>query len=164
MKLIKPPPTEDELERLALDNITAKARSYELWPYVHNVQLNLVDRIFFRAKAELVTRIDELVDDGSFQPSIASSSHRKIRDVFPAVVRDAPLRSFRERKRPSLQIVYVQDYDAVLACEMDIDLANPKLDVVSFFIHLVEVLTPGKTDHRRIRRALLKDPDTRKYL
>ncbi len=164
MRLVKPPPTEAELESLALENIVAKARLYDLWSPVQNVQLNLVDRIFFRAGSTLATRIDELVDDGRFQPSIASNSHQKIRGVFPAVIRDAPLRSFREVKRPSLQIVYIQDYDAALAGEMDIDLANPKMDVVSFFIHLVEVLTPGKTDHRRIRRALLKDPATRMFL
>ena len=157
-------PTEEELEALALGNIVAKARVYELWPHVLSVRLNLVDRIFFRAKAELADAIDELVYDGSFQPSIASSSHRKIRDVFTAIPAHKPLRSFRELKRPSLQIVYAEDYDAALACEMDIDLANPKMDVVGFFIHLVEVLRPGKTDHRRIRRALLKDPWTRKYL
>lgn len=164
MRLVKPPLTETELERLAFDNIVAKARSYELWHHVQHVQLNLVDRIFFRAKASLADAINELVADGSFQSSFASSSHRKIRDVFPAVPAHNPLRSFRELKRPSLQIVYAEDYDAALACEMDIDLANPKMDVVGFFVHLAEVLRPGKTDHRGIRRALLKDPFTRKYL
>lgn len=161
---MKPPLTEDELEQLALDNIIAKARCYDLWRYLLSIRLKLVDRIFFRADAHLATAIDELVDDGRFQSSIVSSSHRKIRDVFLAVPPGASLKSFREAKRPSLQIIYAPDFDAQLACEMDIDLSSPKMDVVGFFIHLAEVLTPGKTDHRRIRAALLKDPDTRIYL
>lgn len=163
-KLVKPPPTEDELEQLALDNIIAKARHYGLWHHVLDVRLKLVDRIFFRADAKLASAISKLVEDGFFQPSLASSSHRKIYDIFPAVPRSAPIRSFREAKRPSLQILYARDYDGQLAGEMDIDLSSPKMDLVGFFIHLAEVLTPGKTDHRRIRAALLKDPDTRRYL
>ena len=66
-------------------------------------------------------------------------------------------KSYRESKRPSLQVVVGQGTDLLLYGDADIDLSSPSMDVVGFFTHLFEVLTPGPTNHRQLQKRVDKE-------
>jgi hypothetical protein len=38
--------------------------------------------------------------------------------------------------------------------DADIDLGNPVMDVVGFLTHLVEVVIPGKTSHKKLEKTI----------
>ena len=67
-------------------------------------------------------------------------------------------RSFRANDRPYLQVTLseVRSTHRRWVGDADIDLGNPLMDVVGFFTHLVELIVPGKTDHRALEPKIAK--------
>lgn len=40
--------------------------------------------------------------------------------------------------------------------DVDLDLGNPLQDVAGFLVHFGEIVVPGRTDHFRLRRRLVR--------
>ncbi|MGH9855227.1 MAG: hypothetical protein ACREBD_35790, partial [Blastocatellia bacterium] len=78
------------------------------------------------------------------------------------------LHSFRQQGKNSLQVIVAVPPGGGAArrfyAEFDIDLGNPAQDLEGFFIHLGELLAPGKTDHLKLRDKLAKDQTVREFL
>lgn len=152
----------------ALANIRAKAMAADIWPYIKEVRFIADDRLYFVAHPALCYRLN--VDDEHFSEDISASAvHNGIYQVFKQDLKYAAndmkhlkLRSYREKSRPSLQVTILK---TPMACygDMDIDLSSPSLDVYGFFVHLVEVLTPGVTSHEKLRKKLARDPKLKEF-
>lgn len=143
----------------ALENIRVKCLQLDLWDLIECIDKEDRDRIYFTAARDLRYR---LAGDSRFQRTPIGEEHRKwLRGVF-AVPESANFWSYREANRPSLQVTLFDD-KVLCRGEMDIDLSSPLMDVWGFIIHVVEVLIPGPTNHKKLRAKLMKDPETRKY-
>ncbi len=141
---------------LAFDNIRAKAMSLGLWRYVRTVYAISPDRVYVRTTASMLPKLKE---HKKFQKSFASKGHReRIFTVFG--VKPEPLFSYRELASPSLQVTVTESGYG----DMDIDLGNPTSDFKGLFVHLFEVLVPGMTSHRKIRKKLERDKNVSRYL
>jgi len=143
---------------LAFGNIKAKAKALNVWQFVRNVRLVLEDRIFVECDASFP---EWLASNDLFQRDYIAN-HEALYGVFD-LDRHHGQQCFRELARPSLQVCIVEIPGTTYA-EMDIDLSSPWMDVYGFLVHMVEVLVPGKTSHRKLRKAFLKDPELRRYL
>ena len=66
-------------------------------------------------------------------------------------------KSYRENKRPSLQVVIGLASDGYYYGDADIDLASPSMDLVSFVTHMAEILTPGPTSHKDLKKRIDKE-------
>lgn len=143
----------------AFENIRVKAISLGIWDYIEDVVRKEADRVYFQAEVALHYKVK-----GShlFQRTPVGEDHRHwLKQTF-AVPANGTIYSYREAKRPSLQVT-VFDRNGSCYGEMDIDLSSPLMDVWGFIVHTVEVLTPGLTNHRKLRAKLMKDPELKKY-
>lgn len=71
------------------------------------------------------------------------------------------MRSWRSTDRPSLQITITELRTSTRRWvgDADIDLGNPVLDVLGFLTHVIEILVPGKTSHRKLEGTIAKRYD-----
>ncbi len=100
-----------------------------------------------------------------------ASIHRKLLRRIEALESDAAkfrLHNFRQTGNLSLQILIASppggDLSRPFYADFDIDLGNPMHDLRGFFIHIGELLSPGKTDHLKLRQKLAEDPSVREFL
>ncbi len=101
------------------------------------------DRVFCHEVLGIIPRMRALSADGKFSVSPLSmiKGHG-----------DKVMFGWRELAQPSLQVILHSDGRV----ELDIDLGNPRSDLVGIITHAFEVLWPGKTDPDRVRRGLEK--------
>ena len=145
-------------EEVASDNIRKKLEILGLWKFISRVSVRTHDRIFFRADPSMRTRLNLLVIKGSMQQGHSSGGpHDMVFGIYPDMLPLEQRKSYREAKRPSLQVVVGKGTDGSLYGDADIDLSSPSMDVVGFFTHLFEVLTPGATNHKQLKKKVDKE-------
>jgi len=166
--------------KACLLNMLAKLRaaspsSETLLSHVHQVFFADVDRCYGAVDGRLFDRLNALTRSAD-KPFSADSLplalvHRKLLRRIKSVESDADkfrLHSFRQRGKNSLQVIVAVppggDPSRRFYAEFDIDLGNPVHDLEGFFIHLGELLAPGKTDHLKLRDKLAKDQTVREFL
>jgi uncharacterized protein (TIGR02996 family) len=166
--------------KACLLNLLAKLRALPgstdpLLAHVRRFTFADVDRCYAALDRELFSRLRALAD-GPDSPFVAerlvlAPVHHKLQRHIEAFEPDAArfrLHSFRQRSNNSLQAVIATppDEDAARAvyADFDIDLGNPLNDLRGFFIHLGELLSPGKTDHLKLRAKLAEDDALRPFL
>lgn len=130
----------DELSiRQCAVNCTSVLRHYRL--PLPLIVATLSDRTMFERTRQFLDAFDPLVPD-AFETWPFNKNHGT-----------TALRGWRERvARFSMQIVE-HDYGIL---EVDFDLCNPNFGVAPAIGHLVEIMTPGKTDPFRVMRGLRK--------
>jgi len=126
-----------------------------------------VDRVYCAVTQDFFTQLETLASDPK-RPFYAegephSDTHDKLKGKIAAFEPNADhfrLRSFRQEGQPSLQAsvalppantTHQRHY-----ADLDIDLGNPLQDVQGFFIHMGELIDPGKTDHLALWKKLKK--------
>ena len=164
--------------KACLLNLLAKLRTSPTpaSPLIGNVQHVFfadVDRAYARVDREFFTRIDALARDPK-KPFFAEGSpksavHRQLLDRiarFEGDVDKYRLESFRQEGKNSMQAVVaiLPDPSRNFYADLDIDLGNPLQDVVGLFIHLGELIDPGKTDHLALRAKLAKNKTIAPFL
>ncbi|MGH9767233.1 MAG: hypothetical protein ACREAB_07340 [Blastocatellia bacterium] len=166
--------------KACLLNLLAKLRaapdlSETLLTHVHQVLFADVDRCYAIVDGELFDRLKALAA-GADKPFSAdylplAPVHRKLLRHIKSNESDADsfrLHSFRQRGNTSLQAIVAvppgDDSSRRFYAEFDIDLGNPSHDFEGFFVHLGELLTPGKTDHLKLRAKLANDQAVREFL
>jgi hypothetical protein len=111
-----------------------------------------LDRIYCGATAEF----HAMVKDTFRKDSAIHSTHRRLLSrLGPSAENDYSLISYREKKgKASLQAVVAVPRaglsDQTHYVDLDIDKANPGFDLMTFFIHVGEVLDPNETDHLKL--------------
>src|SRR5262245_509439 len=166
--------------KACLLNLLAKLRaapdlSETLLTHVHQILFADVDRCYAAVDGELFDRLNALAAGADKLFSVdhlpLAPVHRKLLRHIRNNESDADnfhLRSFRQRGNNSLQAIVAvppgADSSRRFYAEFDIDIGNPGHDFAGFFIHLGELLTPGKTDHLRLRDKLAKDQMVREFL
>lgn len=88
--------------------------------------------------------------------SSSGGPHDRIFDLCPYDRLDKRA-SYRENKRPSLQIVVGIGPDGYAYGDADIDLGSPTMDLVGFFVHMAEWLRPGPTIHKKLKKKIDKE-------
>ena len=152
------------LEELASSNIHKKLLMLGLDEHIEEELLITHDRIFFRAdKTDSTVSIEDalmnLESEGAMKSgSVSGGPHNMIFSISP-LDRDDRRRSYRENKRPSLQVVIGLASDGAYYGDADIDLGSPSMDVVSFFVHMAELIIPGPTNHRQLKTRIDKEYD-----
>ncbi len=159
--------------RACLLNLLAKLRTSPsendpLLADVESIFFADVDRIYAGVGSRFLTRLIELNGTNQFyyegEPS--APVHRKILDrlTWEPDAQSFHLLSYRQEGHPSLQCVIAVPPAPIRThyVDLDLDLGNPLQDVLGFFIHLGELIGPGKTDHLKLRSEL-KVP-TKNYL
>ena len=154
-------------------NILAKARvtplkSANVAAEVRDVFFAATDRVFATVTPTLLTLLKNR-STGPRQQVFAEGEprgrvHRKLLDRIEADGRAQPgayvLQSFRARGKPSLQAVVAYpegnpDIGPHFA-DLDLDLGNPLEDLSGLLIHMGELANSGRTDHLKLRGALVK--------
>jgi len=119
-----------------------------------------VDRIYL----ELEPRFAARLQSANFgEDAIIHTTHLKLLTKVPEGI-DFRLNSLRERVQTiSMQLAIAVPADGALAqfADADIDLGNPFVNPIGFFIHFGELIDPGKTDHIALHPKL--DNDFRHY-
>jgi hypothetical protein len=123
-----------------------------------------VEHVFFAEVDRIYCAVSEQFHDvvrGVFRKDAAiDATHRRLLTRIPGGnPDDFDLLSYRERRRTgSLQTVIAVPKtgaaDRAHYVDLDIDGANPGQDLTTFFIHVGEILDPGKTDHLRLVKKL----------
>ena len=143
---------------VADNNIMMKLRMIGLEPYILFKKVRMHDRFFFKARAEMRDGLEKLVRQDIMQASsISGGPHDMVFDIFPDVLPIINRKSYREAKRPSLQVVVGQGNDGFLYGDADIDLASPSMSVVGFVLHMAELLTPDPTNHFQLEEKVVKE-------
>ncbi|MGH9843160.1 MAG: hypothetical protein ACREEM_30855 [Blastocatellia bacterium] len=166
--------------KACLLNLLAKLRAVPtaggtLLAHVRQLSFADVDRCYAAIDGELFTQLKALAraPGGSFssEHAILAPVHRKLRRHIESIETDAAhfrLHSFRQEGGNSLQAVIAEPPDGDPSrrfyADFDIDLGNPLHDLKGFFIHLGELLSPGKTDHLKLREKLADDQMVREFL
>ena len=147
-------PTKAEV--IASSNIIKKLRMLHLNQHLIRIIIATHDRIFFKANAGIMTRLNMLVDDDEMRTSpLSGGPHDMIFKLSPCSSLNNRT-SYRENKRPSLQVVVGRGADGYYYGDADIDLGSPSMDVVSFITHMAELLTPGPTNHAQLQKKIDK--------
>jgi hypothetical protein len=128
------------------------------------------DRLYALVAPALRDRLEELSEAGDGPGAFGRDAgpphpvHRKVEEAARARLSGAPaawepLRSYRERASPALQLVVAQAPSPGQPCvaDVDIDLGNPLLDLRGAVVHLGELLDPRKTDHLDLRGTLARN-------
>jgi hypothetical protein len=131
------------------------------------------DRIYAAVDPTLHLRLQALVDADlwSHEGSPESPCHQRLIEETLAhhLVSDCAgyqLDSYRQRTNPSVQIVVAVPpaSDGPYFADIDIDLANPFMDLQSLLVHMSEVASGEVTDHLDMWQQLQSDPGVRPYL
>lgn len=122
-----------------------------------------IESVFFAEADRIYARVDERLRQDLRRSPIfgrephVSKTHHKILARVPGSASDYKLESFREGARPSMQITLaVPRRQGAHYADIDVDLGNPRWDLVSFGIHIGELINPGKTNHLKLRRAIVR--------
>jgi hypothetical protein len=166
--------------KACLLNLLARLRSISamgqpLLAHLRRVTFADVDRCYAAVDAELAARLRALAGAPqrlfSLQTALLAPIHRRLLRHIEDVERDAGafrLHSFRQAGQPSLQAVIAappgDERSRLFYADLDIDLGNPHNDLKGFFVHLGELLSPGRTDHLKLREKLAADPAIREFL
>jgi hypothetical protein len=166
--------------KACLLNLLAKLRSAPkssepLLSHVRSIFFADVDRCYGIVNGDLYSRLRALtaLPDKPFAADRlpVAPVHRKLLRRIESMERDAAgfkLYNFRQTGNRSLQILIAVPPNGSSSrahyADFDIDLGNPMNDLAGFFIHLGEILTPGKTDHLKLRQKLDQDPSVREFL
>lgn len=145
--------------RLALQNIRRMMEMRQLWHHVHEVRLVTADRVFFEAGHTLAQALDVATAHGIFSKGPSSGGpHRLVRQIYPEYPRWEEAVSWRLNKRPSLQVTLTRAHSVTWRTfgDADIDLSGP-MDVWGALVHLLEVLVPGKTSHRKLEARISRE-------
>ncbi len=150
------------LPRLArkacLLNLLAKARSLpsarpgeSLCPHIESIRWADVDRIDVKAGPGLLAKLRAMTDwkdNGPIHPSHAQT----ISSIFGGSPGDYAIESFREpAPERSMQVVVgTHKSSGKVYAELDVDLGNPDVDARGLFIHIGELLDPGRTNHLQL--------------
>lgn len=134
-------------------NILAVCRELGLIKEMKKIFMAEVDRIY----AEVERGFEALLDDRfGFDGPPGHPIHKKLVEHLPAARRKKhPLKSYRQKRNPSLQVVTAFPKDGRRTCfaELDLDLGNIR-DPLGFIIHTLEVLNPKRTDSMKLRDRL----------
>jgi hypothetical protein len=144
---------------------------------VNSILFADVDRIYRSVDRDLYKRLSDLANDphrpvyseGAPKDAIHKRLLRTLDDKgLEPDISVFELQSFRQEGKPSLQtVVATTDSDHQKQshyADLDLDLGNPLQDVQGFFIHLGEVIDPGKTDHLNVYKKLVKDKSVKPFL
>lgn len=173
-------PSPRASRKACLLNLLAKLRSAPrstepLLSHVRSIFFADVDRCYGVVNSDLYSRLRTLASSPE-KPFSAdrlplAPVHRKLLRRIENRERDAAdfkLYNFRQTGNRSLQILIAVPPNGNSSrahyADFDIDLGNPTNDLAGFFIHLGEVLAPGKTDHLKLRQKLDQDPSVREFL
>ncbi len=122
-----------------------------------------VEHVFFaeidRVYCAVSERFHDLVRRHFRKDSVISAPHKRLLTRIPGHDRERfTLVSYREPvRRGSLQAVVAVPESGPAHphyVDLDIDGANPGMDLVTFFIHFGEILDPAATDHLRLVKRL----------
>ncbi len=122
-----------------------------------------VDHVFFaeidRIYCAVSPRFHRIIADHFRKDATIHPTHRRLLTRIPGGDPDAfDLVSYRERRRKgSLQAVVAvpkRDRRQPHYVDLDIDGANPGMDLVTFFIHIGEILNPDATNHLKLVKRL----------
>ena len=157
-----------ERRKACLLNLLAKLRTAPtvnnpLIKYVRSVLFADVDRIYCEIDGALYHRLLELSDSTERnvffdEGTPHSSTHQKLLHFATTDATSYELHSFRQEGQPSMQVTVARPKDDAdpFYADVDLDLGNPLQDVAGFLIHLGEIVMPGKTDHFKLHKKLLR--------
>ena len=156
-----------ERRKACLLNLMAKLRTAPtpaepLIEHIRSVIFADVDRIYCEVDADLYRRLENLSDrtrrNVFFDEGKPHSGTHKRLLQFATGKSGYKLRSFRQEGRPSMQLTVACPEDASerFYADADLDLGNPLQDLVGFAIHMGEVAMPGRTDHFKLRKRLMR--------
>jgi len=160
--------------RACLLNILAKIRNTprmddSLISCIRKIFFADVDRIYTVVDASLIDRLRKLAKDPGKpfyrEGTPKHKSHKRIlcEGEKRKIMKKKGYRqySYRQEGQPTLQIIVAcppaQPAGQPFLAELDIDWGNPLQDVTGFFIHLGELIVPGKTDHLKLWKKLRKE-------
>lgn len=152
-------PVADDTAEVAFRNIWKRMLIQGLAGYVEEIRLKTADRFFFRAKPEIMIELAQRASAGTWSSGPSSGGpHRMVYSVFPGPKPGdwSDAISYRSFERPSLQLTLQRRRNWVYG-DADLDLGNPVMDLVGFFVHLVEVIVPGKTNHRKLEAKIQRE-------
>ena len=148
--------------KACLLNLLAKARTLpsarrgeSLCSLIKSVRWADVDRISVAAGAGLLPALRSAAgwrDTAKVHPTHA----RTLARVFGGSPRDYKVESFREPVAGrSLQVVCgTHRTSGRVFADIDVDLGNPGIDLTGFFVHIGELIDPGRTNHLGLFREL----------
>ena len=151
---------DPEAER-AFRNIFRMVQMNDLEDHIMMTSLKTADRFFFEASGTLIPALVNACARGLFVETPASGGpHNMVFTLYTGTW--GKMRSWRSTDRPSLQMTVTELRTSTRRWvgDADIDLGNPLLDVLGFFTHLVELIVPGKTSHRKLEGAISKRYDS----
>ena len=147
---------------------TTPLKTNHLARHVLNVFFAATDRIYVRVEPAFLTRLRQLAgspgkrfyDEGEPTGDVHVKLLHRIEDdrrVKPDTYR---LLSFRAEGAPSLQAIVACPKDGVGGAyhyaDLDLDLGNPRQDLIGFLVHMGELLNPDRTDHFSLHRKLAR--------
>ena len=126
-----------------------------------------VDRIYAGVSDDIVQGLQAACAQGTFvhEGVPAAAIHQDLLTRMNADRKDYTLDSYRQGGRNCLQLVIAKPNQAgqPYYADIDIDLGNPLWDLEGVFIHLGELLDPGKTDHLALYSSI-RDSASKDFL
>lgn|GEM_PF-1830681 len=121
---------------------------------VESVFFAEADRIYIRVKPELLNQVRR--SPLFARDAVVSATHEKLFSRIPGGEDGYSLQSYREGARPSMQMTFAVPRDGTGShyADVDVDLGSPNWDLVSFAIHLGELVNPARTNHFKLRSAI----------
>jgi hypothetical protein len=150
---------KESAEEVASSNIRKKLTMLGLDEHIEEVLLTTHDRIFFRASFEMGLSLARHVFDGVMKEGPVSGGPHDMIFSISSLDRDDWRKSYRENKRPSLQVVIGKASNGCYYGDADIDLGSPSMDLVSFLVHMAEIIVPGPTNHWQLKKRIDKEFD-----
>jgi hypothetical protein len=146
-----------DLAPFALKNIRRRMEMHGIWRYVKEIPLVTADRIFFSAGLKLLSalRVREAAHQFVKTPP-SGGPHNMIYSLYSKKRQWNQRYSFRSLERPSLQVTLTESGGYYYG-DADLDLGNPAMDLLGAVVHFFEILTPGKTDHRKIEEKIARE-------
>jgi hypothetical protein len=144
----------------ALKNIWYMLEVHDLTVHILQTGLRTADRFFFEATGTMQAALTHSVARGEFAETRGNGGpHNMVYSLYSG--NWGKMRSWRSLTKPSLQVTLSELRTAQRRWvgDADIDLGNPVMDVVGFFTHLIELVVPGKTSHRKLEGTVAKIHD-----
>ena len=162
------------LNMLAVMRATPLPRGHVIDPLLDLLRVQ-TDHLSARAAADLYWLVDEASREKKpvprrqvFDDFGIHASHRKaLLDLARELGEPEPVtfKSYRFEGRPSMQIVFgiPQDVATSHLLDIDLDLGNPRQDLLGLIVHFGELFDEG-LDHVKLREKLAKDRDVEPFL